>query len=194
MEEQDGTLVEPQIAHGSGWTQLDGHYSQPPACPEALRPVDNPVAQELMRLRRQVARLQADNERLQREKDAVDGRFRQALELGKELADQRNTFIEKLADSESARRSLQRNVQEARLELATTMTLARRDRAVIARANRDNLQAREQLLAVQAVVGRAPVGESADALRERIFEIIDGTAGRATTRRSMASVQGDEPF
>lgn len=194
MEEQDGTLVEPQIAHGSAWTRLDGHYSQPPASPEALRPVDNPVAQELMRLRRQVARLQADNERLQREKDAVDGRFRQALELGRELAEQRNTFIEKLADSESARRGLQRNVQEARLELATTMTLARRDRAVIARANRDNLQAREQLLAVQAVVGRAPVGESADTLRERIFEIIDGTAGRATTRRSMASVQGDEPF
>lgn len=182
MEEQDGTTVEPQITHGSAWTQLEGHYRQPPASPEGGRLVDNPVAQELMRLRRQVARLQADNERLQREKDALDERFRQALELGKGLAEQRNTFIEKLAESEATRRSLQRQVQETRLELATTMTLAQRDRAVIARANRDLKLAQEQQQALREVLGRAPHGESAEALRARLLEVIDGSRGRSTAR------------
>lgn len=71
---------------------------------------DDPVAQ----LRREVARLRMERARMEADMEALQGRLQEALDLGMDLARQRNAYIERFAQSEAARRGTQRDLDQLR--------------------------------------------------------------------------------
>lgn len=75
-----------------------------------IPPADDPAAQ----LRREVARLRMERARMEADMEALQGRLQEALDLGMDLARQRNTYIERFAQSEAARRGTQRELDQLR--------------------------------------------------------------------------------